>query len=93
MPFDDGVFDLVTAVETHYYWPNLPADLREIRRVLKPGGRVLLIAEGHRGRRFDLAYRIAIWLLGGRCLSPGEQRDLLNKAGFVGICARAKAPG
>ena len=28
----------VTAVETHYYWPDLIADLQEIIRVLKPGG-------------------------------------------------------
>ena len=38
LPFPDGNFDVVTAVETHYYWPNLAADLREILRVLKPGG-------------------------------------------------------
>jgi ubiquinone/menaquinone biosynthesis C-methylase UbiE len=38
LPFSDGTFDIVTAVETHYYWPNLPANVREILRVLKPGG-------------------------------------------------------
>jgi ubiquinone/menaquinone biosynthesis C-methylase UbiE len=25
LPFSDGMFDLVTAVETHFWWPNLPA--------------------------------------------------------------------
>src|SRR5262249_26407915 len=35
LPFADGTFDLVTAVETHYYWPDLPASMREIFRVLK----------------------------------------------------------
>jgi len=28
LPFPDGTFDLVTAVETHYYWPDLPTGRR-----------------------------------------------------------------
>lgn len=27
LPFDDCVFNVVTAVETHYYWPNRTGDL------------------------------------------------------------------
>jgi len=45
LPFEDGRFDLVTAVETHFYWPNLPRDVAEIARVMKPGGRLCVIAE------------------------------------------------
>lgn len=37
-PFQDSTFDLVTAVETHFWWPNLPSDMREVFRGLKPGG-------------------------------------------------------
>ena len=36
LPFSDGMFDLVTAVETHFWWPNLAADIREVFRVVKP---------------------------------------------------------
>jgi SAM-dependent methyltransferase len=32
LPFEDCEFDLVTAVETHYYWPNRTGALLEIRR-------------------------------------------------------------
>jgi ubiquinone/menaquinone biosynthesis C-methylase UbiE len=46
LPFSDGVFDLVTAVETHFWWPNLPGDMREVFRVLEPGGTLIFIAEG-----------------------------------------------
>lgn len=53
LPFPDDLFDLVTAVETHYYWPDLPADLQEIRRVLKPGGTLALIAEAYKGGKYD----------------------------------------
>ena len=42
LPFSDGMFDLVTAVETHIWWPDLPGDMREIFRVLKPGGQLII---------------------------------------------------
>jgi len=35
LPFPDNSFDVITAVETHYFWPDLPADLREVLRVLR----------------------------------------------------------
>jgi ubiquinone/menaquinone biosynthesis C-methylase UbiE len=49
LPFSNGMFDLVTAVETHFWWPNLPADMLEIFRVLKPGGTLIVIAEVYKG--------------------------------------------
>ena len=36
--FKDGMFDLVTTVESYYFWPDLAHDFREVRRVMKPGG-------------------------------------------------------
>src|SRR5690348_16197969 len=38
LPFADEMFDLVSAVETHFWWSNLQQDMREISRVLKVGG-------------------------------------------------------
>ena len=52
LPFANRTFDIVTAVETHYYWPDLPESTREILRVLKPGGTFVLIAETSRGGPF-----------------------------------------
>ena len=43
LPYADDVFDLVTAIETQYYWPRLDHDMREILRVLKPGGTLLVV--------------------------------------------------
>jgi SAM-dependent methyltransferase len=63
LPFPDRAFDIVTAVETHYYWPDLPANAREILRVLKPGGTFALIAETYRGGPFRLLYGIVMPLL------------------------------
>src|SRR5262245_47662676 len=50
LPFGDATLDLVTAVETHYYWPDLVADAREVLRVMKPGGVFVAIAEAYKGR-------------------------------------------
>lgn len=45
LPFRDGFFDVVTAFETTYFWPELQAGLTEIRRVLSPGGRLVIANE------------------------------------------------
>jgi ubiquinone/menaquinone biosynthesis C-methylase UbiE len=44
LPFADGAFDRALAVNSQHHWPNPTANLREVRRVLKPGG-VIVIAE------------------------------------------------
>lgn len=38
MPFADSSFDIATAFETIYFWPDLEHDFVEVCRVLKPGG-------------------------------------------------------
>ena len=45
MPFADAAFDVITTVESFYFWPQPQENLREVHRVLKPGGTFLLIAE------------------------------------------------
>lgn len=45
IPYPDNSFDVVTAVETHYFWPDLDVCLREIKRVLRPGGTLMIAAE------------------------------------------------
>ena len=85
LPFQDCTFDLVTAVETHYYWPDLPANVREILRVLKPGGTFALIAETYRGGPFRFLYGIVMPLLRAAFLSDAEHRDLLTQAGFTAV--------
>ncbi|HKW49734.1 MAG TPA: class I SAM-dependent methyltransferase [Gemmatimonadaceae bacterium] len=86
LPFPDGTFDLVTAVETHYYWPDLPRDVREVMRVLKPGGTFVIIAETYRGRRNDWLYRPTMTLvLRAAYLTPDEHRLLLSEAGHIDV--------
>lgn len=53
IPFPDDMFDLVTAIETYYFWPDIISNLREIRRVLKPGGSVIIINASYRNEKFE----------------------------------------
>ena len=45
LPFESGQFDVVTAFETIYFWPDLSQCFREVWRVLKPGGTFLICNE------------------------------------------------
>jgi ubiquinone/menaquinone biosynthesis C-methylase UbiE len=85
LPFDASTFDVVTAIETHYYWPDLLADFREVQRVLKPGGTFAIVAETHRGRRMDWLHRPAMRLLRAAYLTVGEHRDLLTQTGYTNV--------
>ena len=42
MPFADGAFDLVTCRRAAHHFGDIGAALRETRRVLKPGGRLMI---------------------------------------------------
>ena len=44
LPFADDQFDRALAVNSFHHWPEPAADLGEVKRVLRPGG-VLVIAE------------------------------------------------
>jgi SAM-dependent methyltransferase len=90
LPFVTATFDLVTAVETHYYWPNLVADRREVLRVLKPGGIFILIAESYRGGKHDQALRHLDTLnrrgiLEFAHLTVAEHAAFLSQAGFQDV--------
>lgn len=87
MPFSNDMFDLVTAVETHFFWPDLPADMREVWRVLKPGGTLIIVAEVYKGAK-RIAGRPAekyVPPTGMALLSVSEHREIFAKAGYTDI--------
>ena len=45
MPYIDNAYDLVTAVETVYFWKDPEIAFQHIKRVLKPGGTFVILAE------------------------------------------------
>lgn len=87
LPFPDNTFDLITAVETHFWWPNLPSDLREVFRVTTPGGQLVIIAEVYKGAP-AFASRVVeknAPQTGIQMLTPDEHRELLANAGYAAI--------
>ncbi len=42
LPFEDNRFDAITTTNTVYFWPDPFSNIKELYRVLKPGGRVLI---------------------------------------------------
>jgi SAM-dependent methyltransferase len=59
IPFSDAYFDRILAIHVLEHLPNLPAALKEVFRVLKPGGefRVVIPCEG--GLAYGLAQQIS----------------------------------
>ena len=59
MPFADASFDIVFNVESSLNYPDFDAFLREVDRILRPGGRVLIADYRRRKRliRFEAALR------------------------------------
>ncbi len=47
LPFEDNSFDIVTAFETVYFWPDIVKSFGEVKRVLKPGGMFLIGCESN----------------------------------------------
>jgi ubiquinone/menaquinone biosynthesis C-methylase UbiE len=90
LPMEDGSFDSVVTTFTLCSIPDVLAALREMRRVLKPGGRYSFLEHG-----LSPDPRIARWQHWGtpitRCLGEGCHLDrpirrLVEEAGFRVTC-------
>ena len=85
LPFEADQFDLVTAVETQYYWPDLENDMREVLRVLRPGGTLVVIAESYKGGTTDAVLGPVMKLLGTAHMDVREHRELFAQAGYSDV--------
>lgn len=87
LPYEDGMFDLVTAVETIYFWPNLPNCLQEVRRVLKSNGRFVIMVE--------VIDADSVWtnvVDGMTAYTTDQLKQFLDDAGFLQTEIHRKKP-
>lgn len=85
LAFSDGMFDLVTAVNTHNYWPDLARDMQEILRVLKPGGQLIIIGSVYKGGKNDKRNQKFAELIKIAFPSVNELREIFLMAGYTEV--------
>lgn len=80
IPYKDGKFDVVTAFETIYFWPDIPSAFQEVLRVLKPGGTFMVVCE--------MSKPDCIWsrlVEGIKIYTPGQLKKFFEEAGYQDI--------
>jgi ubiquinone/menaquinone biosynthesis C-methylase UbiE len=85
LPFSDDMFNLVIAVESCHFWPDLVNDLKEIRRVLKPSGSVIIVNGIYRDERFEKRNSKVARMGDFTYHLPDEFRVFLKDAGYSSI--------
>jgi len=94
MTFPDNFFDLVTAFETYYFWPSLPDALQEIKRVLKPDGKLLMVNEMVKDGVYEVKHAKLIEKTRVHLFPLEEIRNIMYSVGFadVQIITKAESP-
>ena len=87
LPLADASVDKACSVNSLYFWPDPEAGLRELARVIRPGGRLSLCFEPPEELRKWPGHRF-----GFRLFDEGEARRLMEDAGFTDI-RRAEGRG
>jgi ubiquinone/menaquinone biosynthesis C-methylase UbiE len=86
LPFKDGAFDKVICTNSFHHYPNHLAALREMRRVLRPGGLLVLVdpRKDHPFGRLaiDFAENVVFGLREVRIFSVSEWAQMLRDVGF-----------
>jgi ubiquinone/menaquinone biosynthesis C-methylase UbiE len=78
IPFADDTFDAICTANTLYFWKDVPKDLAEMMRVLKPGGRLVI---GIRSRHKMEAMPFTAY--GFTMYEKEEVAEMLEASGFV----------
>ena len=83
LPFEDNSFDIVTAFETVYFWPDIEKSFGEVKRVLKPGG-IFLIGMESNGSD-NMVMKISEKLIDMTVYNDEELKSYLQNNGYSEI--------
>lgn len=87
LPFPSGAFDVVACANSFHHYPHQERAVAEMHRVLKPGGRLILV-DGYRDVPWGwFIYDLCVAGVEGdvRHVSARGARDLLDQAGFIDV--------
>ena len=82
MSFSDGAFSLITAFESHYFWPDFGNDLKEVHRVTKQDGQLLIVGALYKNKKYDRRNQRIVDAIGMTYLSIEELREILKGVGY-----------
>jgi len=82
MRFSDGAFDLITAIETHYFWPDFRNDLKEVHRVTKQNGQLLIVGTVYKNEKYSRRNQRIVDAIGMTYLGIDEFREVLEGVGY-----------
>lgn len=85
IPFEDNKFDVISAVETIYFWPDLLQNLKEVKRVLKPSGKLVIICEMYWSEKFKERNDEFVSVSNMKIYTPEELKDIVEMAGYSNI--------
>jgi ubiquinone/menaquinone biosynthesis C-methylase UbiE len=85
IPYEPHIFDIVTAFETVYFWPDFKNDLKEILRTLKSGGTLFICNEVVRMEGKEPPQQYFTKILDMKIYSPNDFLEMLSGAGFIDI--------
>jgi ubiquinone/menaquinone biosynthesis C-methylase UbiE len=88
--FKDETFDLVTAVETYYFWPDLNKAFNEIERILKHKGKLLIVSEMIKDGKYEVKNAQIVRKSQVTLLTLREIELILISCGFVNTRAFRK---
>ncbi|MCL2890599.1 MAG: class I SAM-dependent methyltransferase [Methanomassiliicoccaceae archaeon] len=81
IPFEDGSFDLVTAFETYFFWPDLRSDLKEAASKVKKGGYIVIVSETYPHPNFRERNDEAVRLYGLNLVDNDLMEEMLEGCG------------
>jgi len=80
LPFNDNTFDCITTTNTLYFWPQPENNAKELLRVLKPGGKLLVAY-----RMKNLMDKIELSKYGFEKYEIKDVETLLRTSGFKNV--------
>ena len=91
LPYEDSGFDLVMTVQSHFFWPDPLSGAREIWRVLRPGGTLVIVSAVLRVEQQVMRRERWSELVQISYQRPDRVQGMLSSAGFVEIVVNEDA--